>query len=977
MNSNWQQGPVNNQQPENKPAHGTGGLLSSYSRLPSQQLPQLQPTQQSDQPPSSGPATRMSAPSPIAPTGSGLLSQQRDLQRQQSLQIANGGQHPPMNKAGGLLNQTFQMVQGWSGKFTAISNKMAAMAGYNIQPPAPYMELNHSPASASEIPAEQLSEPWKRSRALRVTMIMRKRRERWGSHTGLWQGLIIALAALAVIFSASGATYGYAYYQSQLPKVQELSHNSITQTTHIYDRNMNQLYNAYGSDGRRTPVAYSEIPQIMQDAMIASEDHTFWTNAGVDPQGITRAALSYFEHNASIQGGGSTLTQQVIKNLTGNNQETLNRKIPEAALAIGLTQQYPKWKIMEMYFNVASFGPLDIGVEAAVEEYFHLKPQCNQNFKCTPGITKLDLNQANQHDPLLGLARASLLAGLPQNPVTYYPAGGNASKQRALARQQYVLEQMMQMNMSVQGLGPITPAIAQQAETLMANTTFTPYQNPKLAPHFVDWIINQIETILGNGDPNQGIVPFLTGGFNIRTTIDVNLENFVEAAVKFHLTQPEFHYFGSEEPINIAHNIHDAAVVVMNAHTGEILAMDGSADYNDPNIEVGGEYNVADPPPNADGTPAGRQPGSTFKPIVYSTAFEMGWYPSMVVPDIQTFFPNGASAGASEKVMYHPPDYSTNGDPNHYDGSREATVRSSLAQSLNVGAVRAMEYAGPENVLTTAHRLGLTKEQNLGISWALGTENASVLQMTDAYLTFANNGVRVPPQGILDIWDNYGHNLFHYDPTHPPTFQVFSPQVSYLTTSILIDEKSRFPGFGIDHDLSFWDIDSACAYESFNDCQHPVAAKTGTTDGPKDNWTMGYTPNVVTGVWSGNANDEPMSAGTTGVAGAAPIWHSVMEALAGVCPSPTYPTVPCPQNYNPSTFDQELGIGQQRTFTPPSGVRQACTSSTNGLLGSGNCDWVIDGEEPLQAGNPPNNNDNNGNNNPNGDNNKNPNNRGH
>ena len=700
------------------------------------------------------------------------------------------------------------------------------------------------------------------------------------------------------------------------------------------------------------------------------KDHTFWTNTGVDPQGITRAALSYVEHNASIQGGGSTLTQQVIKNLTGDNQDTLSRKIPEAALAIGLTQQYPKWKIMEMYFNVASFGPLDIGIESAVEEYFHLMPQCDQNFKCTPGITKLDLNQqTNQHDPLLGLARASLLAGLPQNPVGYYPAGGDASKQQALARQQYVLAQMMQMNMSVQGLGPITPAIAQQAGTLMANTTFTPYQDPKLAPHFVDWIINQVETILGNGDPNQGIVPFLTGGFNIRTTIDVNLENFVEAAVKFHLTQPEFHYFGNEEPIDTAHNIHDAAVVVMNAHTGEILAMDGSADYNDPNIEVGGEYNVADPPANADGTPAGRQVGSTFKPFVYATSFEMGWYPSMVVPDVQTFFPNGVSAGAPESTTYHPPDYSANGDPNHYGGNREATVRMATAQSQNVGAVRAMEYAGPENVLTTVHRLGLTEEQNLGISWALGTENASVLQMTDAYQAFANGGARVPSQGILDIWDNYGHNLFHYDTAHPPTLPVFSPQVSYLMTSVLIDEKSRYAEFGIDHDLSFWDIDPTCAYESFNDCQHPVAAKTGTTDGPKDNWTMGYTPNVVVGVWSGNANDETMYPGTLGIVGAAPIWHSVMETLAGVCPSPTYPTVPCPQNYNPSTFTQELGIGQQQTFTPPSGVHQVCTSSSNGLLGSGNCDWMIDGEDPLQAGNPPNNNNNSGDNNTNGDNN--------
>ncbi len=969
MSNSWQQEPVNNHPSENNPPRGMGGLLSSYSRLPAQQA---QPAQQINQPPGPGPATGMNRPSPIparpiAPTGSGLVSQQRDGQNQQNFQVANGGQYPPANRSAGLVGNTFQTIRGWSGKLSVISNKMAAMAGYSMQPPAPYMERLHSPAIAMpEIAVQQAAEPWKRSRTLRIMMIMRKRRERWNSSTGrIWYAIGITFALLAVVLSSSGGAYGYAYYQSQLPKVQELALNTITQTTHIYDRNMNLLYNAYDSNGRRTSVTYEEIPQVMQDAMIASEDHTFWTNSGVDPQGITRAALSYFQHNNSIQGGGSTLTQQVIKNLTGNNQETINRKIPEAALAVGLTQQYSKQKIMEMYFNVAGFGPLDIGVESAVEEYFHLMPQCDQNFKCTPGIAELDLNQqTNQHDPLLALARASLLAGLPQNPVTYYPAGGDASKQQALARQQYVLGQMIQMNMSVQGLGPITPDIAQKAEDLMANTTFTPYQSTKQTPHFVDWVIREVETVLGNGDPNQGIVPFLTGGFNIRTTIDTNLENYVEAAVKFHLTQPEFHYYGDETPIDVEHNIHDAAVVVMNSHTGEILAMDGSADYNNPDIRVGGEYNSADPPPNADGTPAGRGPGSTFKPFVYGTAFEMGWYPGMVVPDIQTFFPNGASAGAQRTTLYHPPDYSANGDPNHYGGNAQSTVRIAIAQSENIGAVRAMEYAGPDNVLTTVHRLGLTQEQNLGISWALGTENASVLQMVDAYQTFANSGNRVPSQGILDIWDNYGHSLFHYDPTHPPVVPIFSPQVSYLMTSVLIDEKDRAGEFGVDHDLSFGDIDSNCIW-SYQTCQHPVATKTGTTDGPKDTWTIGYTPNVVVGVWSGNANNESMNPGTLGIVGAAPIWHSVTETLDGVCPSPTYPTVPCPQNYNPATLSQELGIGQQQTFAPPSGVHQACTSSVNGLLGGGNCDWVIDGTEPLQAGIPPNNN-NNGNGQPNG-----------
>src|SRR5260370_4560615 len=387
MSSNWQQESANNHRSANNPRGGTGGLLSSYGRLPAQQLPQSPPAQQvNQQAPGLGPAR------PVVPTRSGLLSQQGELQNQQRLQMANGGQYPPVNRSGGLLENTFQAIRGWSGKFSAISNKMAAMAGYSMQPPAPYMERSHPPAIVPETPVQQQSEQWKRSRALRITMLMRKRRERWKPQAGrIWYGILITLALLLVTITGSGTAYGYTYYQSQLPKVQQLAFNTITQTTHIYDRNMTLLYNAYDSDGRRTPVRYDQVPQVMRDAMVASEDHTFWTNSGIDPQGITRAALSYFQHNNSIQGGGSTLTQQVIKNLTGNNQETLNRKIPEAALAIGLTQQYSKQKIMEMYFNVASFGPLDLGIESAVEEYFRLTPQCYQNFKCTPGVAELDL----------------------------------------------------------------------------------------------------------------------------------------------------------------------------------------------------------------------------------------------------------------------------------------------------------------------------------------------------------------------------------------------------------------------------------------------------------------------------------------------------------------------------------------------------------------------------------------------------------
>src|SRR5258706_10572578 len=257
----------------------------------------------------------------------------------------------------------------------------------------------------------------------------------------------------------------------------------------------------------------------MQDAMIAAEDNTFWDNAGVNPLAILRAATQNVQ-SAQIQSGASTITQQLVKQLTGNAQDTLQRKIPEAALAIGLTQQYPKWKILEMYFNVAPFGAQDIGVEAAVEDFFGLKAHCDQNFNWTPAIVNLALNKNGTPDPALALARASLLAGMPQNPPAYDPTLGSDNVKLPLIRQDYVLTQMMALNMHINlalgaqvvDYGPITQDMVNQAEALTAKMAFPGYRYFKHDPHFVDWVIAQLEIALGNGDPEAGTHLFLTGG---------------------------------------------------------------------------------------------------------------------------------------------------------------------------------------------------------------------------------------------------------------------------------------------------------------------------------------------------------------------------------------------------------------------------------------------------------------------------------
>jgi membrane peptidoglycan carboxypeptidase len=900
-----------NQSPPVEPARKKTGLLGgAYNQLPPAQAP-LPPSVQA---------------------GSQSLMRQS--------QMSGGPAVNQPHRGGGLLSNAASRIQQWSGK-------MSSLAGRSVEPPAPYLDRYRPMAMAAETRAPEIrqqSKRWKRSKTLRMYQHVQKRRQRM--QRGPNQAIVISLAVFAalIIFGSFGSgAYGYSYYVQQQPKVSQYADQKIPQDTRIYDRNGILLYDVYDNassvyNGRRVTVTYDDIPKVMQNAMIAIEDKNFWTDNGIDPVATVRAATTGY-------GGGSTLTQQVIKNLTHDTTYSYTRKLTEAALAIGLTQQYPKSKILEMYFNVAPFGAQTLGVEVAAEDYFGLKMDCSKvDKKCIPAISELDYNTTTKKkDPVLGLARASLLAAQPNGPTLTDPTLGDDNVQRSLARQKLILNAMIEQHMTLDDGTAITVKIAQEAESLMAKQKFVPYTRNKRAPHFVDWIINQVETALGGG--SDGAYDFMTGGYNIRTTIDINLNDYTQAAITRHLDRAEQQLFPTIQVATLSkdNNVNDGAAIVLDAKNGEILSMVGSASYDDNDVKVRGEYNVAAPPDGG----SGRAPGSTFKPIEYATAFEEGWYPGMIVPDQLTAFPNGMPAGTPvpttlDKVdpnsaLYVPPDYG-----NSYHGTGVGwTLRLATANSLNVGAMRAMQYAGPANVLDTAKRLGITTLTNNGMAWGLGAQNVPLIQMAGAYQTFANSGVRVPPQGILNIYDNQGNSLYKYDEKNPPATRVFSPQVSYMMTSILIDEPSRALEFAGDHDLSFTDKDPTCGVIA--ECTLQVAAKTGTTDNYVDNLTIGYTPDVVTAVWAGNADNTPM-VNVVGITGAAPIWHSVMERTLGWCNVAT-DDVACGPNYN-----FQFSANPTRTFTNPGGINKQSTSILTGLLGTGVNDYVIDGQAPQQAG---------------------------
>ncbi len=715
-------------------------------------------------------------------------------------------------------------------------------------------------------------------------LLMKRRQQRFQQNLkASMRPLTLFIVFLIVLISliSSGVGGAYAYYQAQLPLLNGMANHTLFQSTRIYDRKGRLLYELYDPKyGRRTYVNYNNISPSLISATVAAEDHTFWTNSGVDVQGTLRAAFANLQNKTVIEGG-STITQQLIKNqLYLNQARTIQVKGQEAILAYGLTQQYPKWKIMEMYLNTVYYGDLNYGVEAAAQNYFKLQPKCTSTH-CIPAVAQLNL------------AQASLLAGLPQSPSYYDPT---TNKSMALARQKIVLQSMIDLSM-------ITAKQAQQAALDMAKFKFQPFTHNIQAPHFVHYIIDQVlvPMLSGQYGAQDGAQILYDGGFNIYTTLDLDVEKKVEQLTYDHLYKVTCdNYLGCYGPLNTQNNVNNAAVVVMDPANGEILAMNGSANYNDKNPTVDGNFNAAIAP---------RQPGSSMKPFVYATAFEMGWYPAMILQDHQTIFPTKDANG-----WYKPQNYD-----GHFHTGFPMTVRNAIANSFNIPALDTIEFTGLPNVLNTAARFGLTEIAStpinrLGPSLVLGTADVSLLNLTSGYATFANRGVRVPPTSILEITNNVGQALYIYNAAHPKSVRAIREDVAFLMSSILADKASRYHEFGPGNPLEL---------------DRPAAAKTGTTNSFKDNWTVGYTPYLTVGVWAGNSNNSPMN-NVIGITGAGPIWHDVMEYVSHY------------YNYPPDDFIK------------PADVHAGTVSAYTGLLPHPGeptvTDWFIDGTMPTIQG---------------------------
>ncbi len=610
----------------------------------------------------------------------------------------------------------------------------------------------------------------------------------------------IGIILMCLLFVAAVGVYGY--LTTTLPSAEQLEGHVESQSTKIFDRNGELLYEIFDinsvSGGRRTVVPINKIPLVLKYATIATEDPTFYTNPGVDWYGILRA-IYYDVRYGRIIMGGSTITQQLVKRTLLTPEVTIQRKVYEAFLAWQVTRTYPKDKILEFYLNSIFYGNQSYGIEAASQTYFN-KP-------------------AEQLD----LAEATLLAGLPQAPALYDPCTNVSS---ALGRQRVVLTLMTQEHYIAP---PQADAAAAEMDKTLRSDAFKKRCAQGVgikAPHFVVYVRQLLEE-------QYGPEVVANGGLQVTTTIDLKMQKIAEEEAAKQVTSLK------------GQHVSNASLVAINPKTGEILAMLGSANFFDENID--GQVNVA---------LALRQPGSSIKPFNYVTAFEKGWSPATVLADVTTHFPIPGQ-----------PDYV----PHNYDEREHGLVpvRTALASSFNIPAVKTLQFVTVPEMVNTARQFGITTfkdPSNYGLALTLGGGDVKLLELTSAYGVFADDGIRVPPTPFLKVTDSTGRVLWDLKANPSQGTQVVDPRYAFQITSILSDVSARAPAFGTGSALKL---------------SRPAAAKTGTTDDWRDNWTIGYTPDLVTGVWVGNADNTPMEH-ISGITGAGPLWHNFMErVLAG------------------------------------------------------------------------------------------------
>lgn len=932
-----------------------------------------------------------------------------------------------MRDAGRNLSQQFSAMMESVGR--SVRAEPPRYGGRSIPPvrsshpsgPSRPSRASMSPALAATIAATG----YRRSRSRMLARKWRLGRVR-PNPVGYAAGFasLMLLTAAVIGAGSAGAVYAAQYYQANRGAIRSAWIAGNNQSTRIYDRNGNLLFATTNAAGFQFNVPYNYLNQEVIKATVDTEDRTFWTNAGMNVQDTIRALYVDLSHGGQADQGASTITQQLVKLLViQNSEKTIDRKIHEAILSLGMTknngldpQGYEKWQIMQMYLNNISYHYPNTGIEAAARNYFGLAPKIDEK-------THTYTQYANQQ---LNLAQIAILVRIPNNPSLYYPLDWSCKaapcqvNQWGSGNEQNVLDGATTVLSSMLAVGDITKPVYDQTrqqvidmlvneqiyyEKGLSEGTINSQVATKKAPHFVDYVLGQLETQFGMGTLDN----VAAAGLSVYTTLDLNLETFMETDAAMYINgDPVNHQFTrywycSSGPntscvkpsLAQSDNVHNIAGVAIDPWNGDILGMMGSVDYASTDKQVLGYLNMAT---------AAQSMGSSTKPLVYSTAFQMGWNPATMLQDVPMCYPGPASPPQPDPAHPIPnpkwiPDAAapacTTPDhlqqyytPHDYDAtsfSGTAPIRVMLANSLNIPATQAQYFVGANGdtatrflamigrmgipTCDTCQTPGVVSAARLGPTTALGTQEIPLVDLTSAYGTFAAGGLHAPMRAILQIRDN-SNNVLWTAPTPKPA-QAMSPQAAYMITSILTDNQARAGDFGIANPL--WLPSQAAPSGDTAAIDYPyVAAKTGTaqgTSGPSDIVTMGYSPYMVMGFWAGNSDPhDDLNSGIIGITGAGYVFHDVMAWAVRHYHWPLNQGFAVPPDLTRGMFNCNSGLAPYKglNFPNPSNLggppdwwwcplsQQARNGQATNLYDGFNTgpwntdiDWYIQGQYPL------------------------------
>jgi 1A family penicillin-binding protein len=580
----------------------------------------------------------------------------------------------------------------------------------------------------------------------------------------------------------------------KIPDLGSFETRKVAESTKIYDRTGKVLLYDVHQNTKRTAVPFDTISRNIKNATIAIEDAEFYNHHGIRITSIIRAVLANIFSRGYSQGG-STITQQVVKNTLLTTDKSVARKIKEWYLSLKIERVFTKDQILSVYLNETPYGGSIYGIEEASRTFL--------------GKSSSDLS----------IAESAYLAAIPQAPTFYSPYGSN--KDKLEIRKDLVLQKMLENRFITQ---------EEYASAKKEKVVFQP-KDPYgiLAPHFVEFIKQYLIDKYGESSIEEN-------GYKVITTLDYDMQKKAETVVKEYALKNKELY-----------NAENAALIAIDPKTGQILAMVGSRNYFDK--EIDGNFNV---------TIHNRQPGSTFKPFVYATAFEKGYTPDTVLFDVPTEFQSTCTPDGRP--------INPNGDPNqcympeNYDGLYlgPISLRNALAQSRNIPSIKTLYLAGIKDSIKTAQDMGITSLSNnpdqYGLTLVLGGGEVSLLDLTSAYGVFANNGIRNPYISIISVTDKNGNEV---ESLRQRSESVMDQNITSQISNILSDNVARTPAYGENSPLYF--------------PGRPVAVKTGTTNDYKDVWIVGYTPSLAVGAWAGNNNNTSMEKKVAGMI-IAPMW---------------------------------------------------------------------------------------------------------